>query len=149
MKVNSQTKNLKQNLNISLPDQIRKPDIDILTTKYKYIIESINEILDIGISKICLQELYQNVNDILLFDIPEEVVLSIEQIFINYANATVNGLGNISNTSNINEFFCVFNDLWSTVLKNFSLLKKILIKFEKKYYNRNYQVKSLWTLCIL
>ncbi len=149
MKVNSQTKNLKQNLNISLPNQMRKPDIDILTTKYKYIIESINEILDKGISNICLQELYQNVNDILLFDVPDEIIHSIEHIFVNYANLTVNGLVDISNSSNIEEFFFVFNDLWSKVLKKFSLLKKILIKFEKKYYSRNYRFKNLWTLCIL
>jgi hypothetical protein len=147
MKVNSQIKNLRQNLNITLSNQIRKPDIDLLTIKYKYIIDNINEILDKGISKICLQQLYQNVNDILLFDVPEEIIHSIENIFINYANITVNGLFQISKTSSIEEFFFFFNEQWSTVLKNFSLLRKILIKFEKKYYNRNYNVKNLWTIC--
>ncbi len=147
MKVNSQIRNIKQNMMINISNNFTKPDPHVLNIKYKYIIDNIGNILTSSFNNICYQELFQNLNDILFFDLPEEFILSIEELFISYSKTSVNNFLKISNISNLDEFFEEFNNIWNNVLKNFSLLKKILIKFEKKYYNRNYKQNNLWSLC--
>ena len=147
MKVNSQIRNNKQNLIINVSSRSIKTDLYILNTKYKYIIDTIREILLNSNNNICYQQLYQNINDILLFEISDEFIKDIEELFISYSISTIDKFLKIMHLSNLDEYFQEFNRIWNNVLDNFSLLKKILTKFEKKYYNRNYKQNNLWSLC--
>jgi hypothetical protein len=150
MKVNSQTRTLKQTLTVNVNTSLNKgPNADVLHKKYDFIIQGIENILNKNFKgSICYQELYNNINDVLLFDLQEEFVKAIELLFIKYAEGCAVNLLQLGSLENISEYFEKFNFYWNEIGKNFSLLKKILTKFEKKIFTKNYKQKSIWNLCI-
>jgi hypothetical protein len=150
MKVNSQVRTTKQGLKINISNVQREPNFVILNKKYDFILQGVERILTKNFSgTMCYQELYNNINDILLFELPEDFVKGVEILFVKYSENTADKLISINENKNIYEFFQMFNGFWNEISKNFSLLKKILTKYEKKIFNKNYKQKSIWNLCKL
>jgi hypothetical protein len=150
MKVNSQIRNLKQNIIVSINKSISKePDHDILSRKYDFIIHSVDAILNKKFSgSLCYQELYNTINEVLLFTLPEEFTNHVEGLFISYSQQVASQLYAINENKNIESFLEEFNAFWKEVCRNFSLLKKILTKFEKKSFAaKNFKNKTIWGLC--
>lgn len=149
MKVNSGVRSLKKNLIILMDASTLnyKPNNNVMKEKFKLLIDSVSEILERGNIDICYQELYNNVNDLLLFDIPPEYILAVEELFKNHSKTITKLFIDLVSISNINSFFQSFNSIWVKISNNFTLLKKILTKFEKKIYNRNFGQNGIWCLC--
>lgn len=149
MKVNSQVRNLKKSLSVHIEPQEYKPDQDLINKKWKISLEQISEILKSGSVNFCYQELYQTINDLITFEIPTEVINTFEMLFMKHADGTVKDFKNLMQITNIDEFFLQFNSIWLKITHNFNLLKKILSKFEKKYFSivsNSISQTSVWSL---
>ena len=73
------------------------------------------------------------IEDLLINDIPQEVIKSIESILSEYSIKIKNTLSGLLNKKG-DEFFKEFNNLWSSTNKIFNLLRKIMNKYEKLAY---------------
>jgi hypothetical protein len=149
MKVNSQLRNLKKSLSVHIEPLQYKPDPELINKKWKMCLEQISEILKSGNVNFCYQELYQTINDLITFEIPAEVINTFEKLFMNQAESTVQIFKSLMQITNIDQFFLQFNSLWEKITYNFNLLKKILSKFEKKYFSiisNSISQTSVWSL---
>jgi hypothetical protein len=150
MKVNSQIRTTKQGLKINIPIVEKQINYDLLNKKYEFILTGVDKILNRSFSgTMCYQELYNNINDVLLFELPDEFIRGIEILFIKCSEFAATQLIAVNENKDVFEFFQMFNSFWNGILKNFGLLRKILTKFEKKIFNKNYKQKSIWNLCKL
>ena len=94
--------------------------------------------------------MYSTLNDLLLLDIPSDVHTAIEEIFYNAACiCSVEFAKIIAQEGDINLFLNNFNSIWKNIEQNFSLLRKILIKFEKKFYGQTLQQSNVFYICNL
>ena len=134
MKVNTQVRNLKRNLVVQIEPINYVPDIKFLNEKWINVIDRIRELLEKGNSDMCYQELYQNINDLILFEIALPVVQTIEDVFLQHSKNSYKHLQDFLTYSN-EDFFKFFNIFWKHITYNFVLLKKILGKFEKKFFS--------------
>ena len=147
MKMSSDLRNIKRelilNFNINLIE--KGPNKDTLEQNWKEIILSIEEILNNGKCHKCYQELYMNINDLLLYDIPTEIIEEMSKKLKVYAYKILDTFQEICQKDN---FFEHYNPVWQTVIEKFNLLKKILNKFEKKAYG-NFQKSNIHSICKL
>ena len=143
MKMSSDLRNLKRelilNFDLKLIDQV--PSKEVIEGKWKDILSNVEEILSTGQCKKCYQEIYMNLNELLLYDIPSEIIEGMNSILKNYAHSVLEKFNEIYQSSN---YFDNYNPLWQTVIDKFNLLKKILNKFEKKAYG-NFQKSNIHT----
>jgi len=135
MKVNSEIRNLKRNIIVNVKKVSEIPDVNQITDNWRVLIISMQDILENGNSNICYQEIYQKMNDLLMYDIPPSVAITIEELFSIHAKNIFKFLTESITMSDCSIFFETFNSIWGNVNKNFNLLRKILIKFEKKFYS--------------
>jgi hypothetical protein len=147
MKVNSQIRNLKKSLNVHVEPSSYQPDQNFLLSKWKHCLNFIEEILK-GKTNLCFQELYQTVNDLIIFEIPQQVIENFESIIKLKADDTISQLIQCSSNHNNFEFFSQFNIIWSKITQSFSFLQKSLSKFERKYFTGQVNIShnSIWGL---
>ena len=81
MKVNSQIKSLKLNLSLKVLSYESIPNMKIINDQWNECLISIKEIIEKGTANICYQELYEKINDLLLFEIPNEINIKIYKLF--------------------------------------------------------------------
>jgi hypothetical protein len=152
MKTSSQVKNMKKNLIINIEPINYKPNPKILEDKWKFVLNSVNEILVKGDANICYQELYQIIDDLLLFEKSNnnsENIKNFEALFINHANNCYQELNTIHTSYSGEDFLNQFNSFWRKISLNFVLLRKILVKLEKRIYSQNYNQSTVWSFCKL
>lgn len=147
MKVNSNIKNLKRNIIVNVQPIIINPDTNQLINKWNDKLKIIDEILEFGNTKVCYQDVYQKINDLLLYKIPDEISESFNRLIAKHSKICSDKLIELSNLNNLNEFFEKFNQEWNQINKNFLLLRKLLIKFEKKYFSKNLSTQTIYSLC--
>src|SRR5688572_7935690 len=135
MKVNSEGRFAKTNLIIKVNNLNYTPDQNYLNEKWRNAIENVKELLEKGNADFCYQELYITINDLLLYDIPAHIVLVVEDMLLTHAKKCRKILNDFATLNNINEFFDNFNSFWQKIIENFVLLRKILAKFEKKFFS--------------
>lgn len=145
MKANSQVRNIKKTLSVQVQPIKYEPSKEMILEKWKGCLALIDDILDRGSVDFCFQELYQNINDLIMFDIPANVVKAIDDLFMKHAKKVSSLLTDLVNISNIDDFFQNFNLIWKKTKANFNLLRKILVKFEKKYFSINGQGSTVGT----
>jgi cullin-4 len=138
MKVNSEIRNLKRNIVVTVKKVSEIPDVNRITENWRVLIISMQDILENGNTNICYQEIYQKINDLLMYDIPPSVTITIEEMFSIHAKNIFRFLTELITMSDCSKFFEAFNSIWRNVNNNFSLLRKILIKFEKKFFAIKY-----------
>ena len=147
MKVNSNIKNLKRNLSVNVQPIIINPDTNQLISNWNEKLKIIDEILEFGNTKVCYQDVYQKINDLLLYKIPDEISENLNKLIAKHSNIYCTKLIELSNLNNLDEFFEKFNHEWQEINNNFLLLRKLLIKFEKKYFSKNLSTQTIYSLC--
>lgn len=135
MKISKELKNIKNNLMINFNlKEINEPTQDqYIKDKWNEIMTWFKTMLEKGSSDRCYQEIYMQIEDLLINDIPQEVIKSIESILSEYSIKIKNTLSGLLNKKG-DEFFKEFNNLWSSTNKIFNLLRKIMNKYEKLAY---------------
>ena len=136
MKVNSNLKTLKRNITVNIEPVYFKPEQNDLIRKWEDKFVIVKEIMKHGKANVCYQDIYQKINDLLLYEIPEKTKENFFSIIEEHSNQTFTELIELANIKEINEFFDKFNLKWNTILNNFLLLRKLLIKFEKKFFSK-------------
>jgi len=147
MKVSSNLKNLKRNITVNVQPIIINPDVNQLIIKWNEKLNIINDILESGNIKVCYQDVYQRINDLLLYKIPDQISENFNQLIIKHTNQYCCKLIELSKINNFDEFFESFNIEWDKINKNFILLRKLLIKFEKKYFSKSLSTQTIYSLC--
>ena len=142
MKVNSEIRNLKRNIIVNVEKVSNEPDVGLIIDSWRELIISMQDILERGNVNLCYQEIYQKINDLLMFEIPASVSLTIEEMFSTHAKNTFKILKDLAIVQENSNFFEAFNSIWKNISKNFSLLRKILIKFEKIYFSNRFNINS-------
>ena len=149
MKMNSDLKNIKREiiLNFNIKDLYTPPSNQEIVEKWEEIIKNLvfilkNEIVDCDSEKKCFQEIYQEINDLLLFDIPKNIIDHINNIIEDFSNK-INEKFKIINKSK--NFFEDFNFLWKKIINNFNLLRKIMNRYEKKAFG-NIQKNNVYVI---
>ena len=151
--MNSELKNIKREiiLNFNINDLYTPPSNQEIIEKWEEIIKNLifilkNEIIDINNNndeeKKCFQEIYQEINDLLLFEIPKNIIDKINNIIEDFSNK-INEKFKIINKSE--NFFEDFNFLWKKIINNFNLLRKIMNRYEKKAYG-NIQKNNVYVI---
>ena len=151
--MNSDLKNIKREiiLNFNINDLYTPPSNQEIIEKWEEIIKNLifilkNEIIDINNNndeeKKCFQEIYQEINDLLLFEIPKNIIDKINNIIEDFSNK-INEKFKIINKSK--NFFEDFNFLWKKIINNFNLLRKIMNRYEKKAYG-NIQKNNVYVI---
>ena len=135
MKISKELKNIKNNLMINFNlKEINEPTQEqYIKDKWNDIMTWFKTMLEKGNSDRCYQEIYMQIEDLLINDIPQEVIKSIESILSEYSIKIKNTLSGLLNKKG-DEFFKEFNNLWSSTNKIFNLLRKIMNKYEKLAY---------------
>lgn len=147
MKVNSNIKNLKKNITVNVQPIIISPDSNQLISKWNEKLNIIDEILKNGSSKVCYQDIYQKINDLLLYKIPEIIIENFNNLILKHSNIYCKNLIELSNLNNYDEFFEKLNIECNKINNNFLLLRKLLIKFEKKFFSKNLSTQTIYSLC--
>jgi hypothetical protein len=147
MKVNSNIKNLKRNITVNVQPIIINPDTNQLVKKWDEKLTIIDEILNFGNSKVCYQDVYQKINDLLLYKIPDEISENFNKLIAKHSENYCKNLIELSNINNLDEFFEKLNQEWNKINSNFLLLRKLLIKFEKKFFSKNLSTQTIYSLC--
>lgn len=130
-------------LNFKLNNEYQAPNDATLLEKWKRLIKNINDILQTGKCDMCHQEIYVEINSLLIYDITNETIIGIDNCLQFFANKTLIDCMQIINKDN---FLDRFNSIWSTVINRFSLIQKILIKFEKKAFQSRFN-NNLYNQC--
>ena len=146
MKMSQELKNIKNDLmiNFDLKEIYEPVPEEYFKEKWKEIMTWLKKMLEEGTSDRCYQEIYMEIDDLLINDIPEEVIKSIENILTEYSVKTKNLLNELINKKG-DEFFKDFNELWSSLNKIFNLLRKIMNKYEKIAYG-NIQKNNVYEI---
>lgn len=147
MKVNSNQKNLRRNITVNIQPISFTPDTDLLINKWREKLEIVNEILEKGQTNRCYQDVYQKINDLLLYKIPEQINESFSLLIQKHSENYCRKLVELSNENNFDVFFEKFNFEWEKINQNFLLLRKLLIKFEKKFFSKNLSTQTIYSLC--
>ena len=146
MKNPKELKNIKCDLMINfdlkevyepIPDSYIKDKWNEILTWFKIMLEK-------GNSQKCFQEIYMEIDDLLINDIPPEIITSIEEILTIYSTNIKNKLNSLLEKKG-DEFFKSFNSLWSEINKIFNLLRKIMNKYEKLAYG-NIQKNNVYEI---
>ena len=146
MKNPKELKNIKCDLMINfdlkevyepIPDSYIKDKWNEILTWFKIMLEK-------GNSQKCFQEIYMEIDDLLINDIPPEIITSIEEILTTYSTNIKNKLNSLLEKKG-DEFFKSFNSLWSEINKIFNLLRKIMNKYEKLAYG-NIQKNNVYEI---
>ena len=129
MKISKELKNIKCDLMINFDlKEIYEPVPDsYIKDKWNEILTWLKLMLEKGDSEKCFQEIYMEIDDLLINDIPPEVITSIEEILTEYSNNIKNKLNFLLNKKG-EEFFNEFNTMWSEINRIFNLLRKIMNK---------------------
>ena len=146
MKISKELKNIKCDLMINFDlKEIYEPVPDsYIKDKWNEILAWLKLMLETGNSKKCFQEIYMEIDDLLINDIPPEVITSIEEILTEYSNNIKNKLNFLLNKKG-EEFFNGFNTMWSEINRIFNLLRKIMNKYEKLAYG-NIQKNNVYEI---
>jgi len=147
MKVNSNLKNIKRNITVNVQPIIINPDNNHLISKWNEKLTIINDILESGNINICYQDIYQKINDLLLYKIPDQICENFNMLIANNTSKFCGKLIELSQINNFDEFFEKFNFEWNTINNKYILLRKLLIKFEKKYFSKNLSTQTIYSLC--
>ena len=88
MKMSEDIRNTKRELmlNFNLYQILKPPSNEKIISKWKEEIQSIEKILNEGSCQKCTQELYMNINDLLIFEIPNEIIQKVNEILSNFAS---------------------------------------------------------------
>ena len=97
-----------------------------------------------GDTEKCFQEVYMQIDDLLINDIPQEVIQSIENILTEYSSNIKNKLNSLLDKKG-EDFFKEFNSLWFEINKVFNILRKIMNKYEKIAYG-NIQKNNVYEI---
>ena len=84
------------------------------------------------------------IDDLLINDIPQEVIQSIENILTEYSSNIKNKLNSLLDKKG-EDFFKEFNSLWFEINKVFNILRKIMNKYEKIAYG-NIQKNNVYEI---
>ena len=146
MKISKELKNIKCDLMINFDlKEIYEPVPDsYIKDKWNEILTWLKLMLEKGDSEKCFQEIYMEIDDLLINDIPPEVITSIEEILTEYSNNIKNKLNFLLNKKG-EEFFNEFNTMWSEINRIFNLLRKIMNKYEKLAYG-NIQKNNVYEI---
>ena len=146
MKIPKELKNIKCDLMINFDlKEIYEPVPDTyIKSKWDEIMAWFKLMLEKGNSEKCFQEVYMEIDDLLINDIPLEVIKSIEDILTDYSNNIKTSLNSLLDKKG-EEFFKQFNELWSSITKIFNLLRKIMNKYEKLAYG-NIQKNNVYEI---
>ena len=146
MKISKELKNIKCDLMINFDlNEIYDPVPDTyIKEKWDEILLWFKLMLEKGNSEKCFQEIYMQIDDLLINDIPSDVIKSIEEILKEYSINIKKKLNLLLNKKN-QEFFNNFNELWSSITKIFNLLRKIMNKYEKLAYG-NIQKNNVYEI---
>ena len=143
--MHSELKNLKKNLflNCQLKEDFREPSKEYIEEKWKEITSNFMSILKEGKSNQVFQELYNEINDLLLYEVSTSTIDYIENILKNYSSDIKNKIEEIIKLDK-EKFYENFNNLWYNVVHNFNLLGKIANRYENKVYGNN-QKNTIYT----
>ena len=146
MKIPKELKNMKCDLMINFDlKEIYEPVPDsYIKEKWNEILEWFKSMLEKGNSERCFQEIYMQIDDLLINDIPQEVIQSIENILTEYSSNIKNKLNSLLDKKG-EDFFKEFNSLWFEINKVFNILRKIMNKYEKIAYG-NIQKNNVYEI---
>ena len=146
MKISKELKNLKNDLmiNFDLKEVYEPAPEQYIKDKWNEVLTWFKTMLEKGSSDRCYQEIYMQIDDLLINDIPPEVINSIEKTLSDYSIKIKNILNELVNKKGI-KFFEKFNELWSSTNKIFNLLRKIMNKYEKIAYG-NIQKNNVYEI---
>ena len=147
MKMSKELKNIKNDLmiNFNLNDIYEPPSEQYIKDKWNEIMSWLKKMLETGNSDRCFQEIYMQIDDLLINDIPPEVIKTIESILSDYSIKIKNILKNELLSKKGEEFFKDFNNLWNSTNRIFNLLRKIMNKYEKLAYG-NIQKNNVYEI---
>ena len=112
--------------------------------KWNEILKWFKLMLEKGDTEKCFQEVYMQIDDLLINDIPQEVIQSIENILTEYSSNIKNKLNSLLDKKG-EDFFKEFNSLWFEINKVFNILRKIMNKYEKIAYG-NIQKNNVYEI---
>ena len=146
MKISKELKNIKCELMINFDlKEIYEPVPDTyIKDKWNEILDWFKLMLAKGNSQKCFQEIYMEIDDLLINDIPHEIIASIEDILTKYSIEIKNKMDSLLDKKG-GDFFQEFNSLWSETNKIFNLLRKIMNKYEKLAYG-NIQKNNVYEI---
>ena len=146
MKIPKELKNMKCDLmiNFDLKDIYEPVPDSYIKDKWNEILNWFKLMLEKGDSKKCFQEVYMQIDDLLINDIPQEVIQSIETILTEYSINIKNKLNSLLDKKG-EDFFKEFNTLWFEINKVFNILRKIMNKYEKLAYG-NIQKNNVYEI---
>lgn len=144
--MSKELKNIKNDLmiNFNLKDIYEPAPEQYIKDKWNEIMVWFKTMLEKGNSDRCYQEIYMQIDDLLINEIPQDVIKSIENILSDYSTKIKNILNELLNKKG-EEFFKEFNALWSATNKIFNLLRKIMNKYEKLAYG-NIQKNNVYEI---
>ena len=146
MKIPKEIKNMKCDLMINFDlKEIYEPVPDsYIKDKWNEILKWFKLMLEKGDTEKCFQEVYMQIDDLLINDIPQEVIQSIENILTEYSSNIKNKLNSLLDKKG-EDFFKEFNSLWFEINKVFNILRKIMNKYEKIAYG-NIQKNNVYEI---
>ncbi len=146
MKMSKELKNIKNDLmiNFNLKDIYEPPSDEYIKEKWSEIMSWLKTMLEKGNSDRCYQEIYMQIDDLLINDIPPEVIKSIETILSEYSLKIKTTLDELQKKKG-ETFFKEFNHLWNNIIRIFNLLRKIMNKYEKLAYG-NIQKNNVYEI---
>ena len=146
MKISKELKNIKCELMINFDlKEIYEPVPDTyIKDKWNEILDWFKLMLAKGNSQKCFQEIYMEIDDLLINDIPPEIIASIEDIVTKDSIEIKNKMDSLLDKKG-GDFFQEFNSLWSETNKIFNLLRKIMNKYEKLAYG-NIQKNNVYEI---
>ena len=146
MKITKELKNMKCDLMINFDlKEIYEPVPDsYIKDKWNEILKWFKLMLEKGDTEKCFQEVYMQIDDLLINDIPQEVIQSIENILTEYSSNIKNKLNSLLDKKG-EDFFKEFNSLWFEINKVFNILRKIMNKYEKIAYG-NIQKNNVYEI---
>ena len=146
MKIPKELKNMKCDLMINFDlKEIYEPVPDsYIKDKWNEILKWFKLMLEKGDTEKCFQEVYMQIDDLLINDIPQEVIQSIENILTEYSSNIKNKLNSLLDKKG-EDFFKEFNSLWFEINKVFNILRKIMNKYEKIAYG-NIQKNNVYEI---
>ena len=146
MKISKELKNIKNDLmiNFNLDEIYEPPSEQYIKDKWNEIMTWLKVMLDKGNSDRCYQEIYMQIDDLLINEIPPEVIKEVENILSEYSIKIKNLLNDLLNKKG-EEFFKDFNNLWNSTNRIFNLLRKIMNKYEKLAYG-NIQKNNVYEI---
>lgn len=149
MKVNPNIMNIQKSLKINInPEKhFKKIEESIIEEKWYVVSTNFMKLLEIGTADISFQELYENINDLLISGISLKYKESLENILKSFAKKCYEKLLNISMNfeNDIGNFLLNFNQYFLQIKNNFKIIRKIFVKYERSFYSNQ---NTLWTICI-